>query len=247
MSAGAGSPCVFGPVPLAARGVGVVEALSGLPAPVAASFALVTFLGDPMVLFVAIAVLHWRAPRIATDPQRATAVLVALGLGALALTVGLKGLFALSRPPGAAASGYGFPSGHALGATVVYGGAVLLFDRLDRRHAVAAAVVALVSLSRLVLGIHYLVDVVAGVAVGVAALGAVVALTLRRPARAFLAAAALVLAALAVVGTAAATADAAAALGGAVGGGLAWRVGGGDGGPVSVPVAAGALVVSTEL
>ncbi|MFB6302406.1 MAG: phosphatase PAP2 family protein [Haloferacaceae archaeon] len=238
---------MFVSVPFAARGVGAVGALSGLPAPVVALFAAVTVLGNPLVLFVALSLLYWRPPPVAAEPRRAIAAVVALGLAAAALTFALKGLFALPRPPGSPESGYGFPSGHALGSTVVYGGAALLFDRFDRRYAVAAAVVVLVALSRLVLGVHYLVDVVAGVAVGAAVLAAVVAFDLRRPARAFGVAAALGGLALAFAASPEQAVDAAAVAGGTVGGGLAWLTGGDETGPVPFPAVAAALVVGMSL
>jgi membrane-associated phospholipid phosphatase len=71
----------------------------------------------------------------------------------------------------------GFPSGHAIAATTIYGGALLAFDRVRDPRAVAgvAGLVAAISLSRVVLGVHYLGDVVAGVGVGlVILLGATV-------------------------------------------------------------------------
>ncbi|MFB6280465.1 MAG: phosphatase PAP2 family protein [Haloferacaceae archaeon] len=234
---------------LATRGVGVTGVLSGLPAPVVALFAAVTLLGNPLVLFAGLVVLYWRAPPVAPEPRRAAAALVALGLAAAALTLALKAAFALPRPPGAAESGFGFPSGHALGATVVYGGAALLLDRPDRRgrRYAAAAVVASVALSRLVLGVHYLADVVAGVAVGGAVLGAVVAFDLRRPGRAFALAAALGVLALALVRTPEGAADAAAVAGGTIGGGLAWRAAADEVGPVPLPAAAAGLLAGLGL
>ncbi|MFB6304597.1 MAG: phosphatase PAP2 family protein [Haloferacaceae archaeon] len=243
------------PAPLSSRGLGVTEVLAGAPDPVVAAFAALTLLGNPLVLFALVAVVYWRPPSVAAEPRRAVASLVALSLGGAALVFALKGLFALPRPPGVAESGYGFPSGHALGSTVVYGGAALLFDGLDRRRTVpaAAAVVCLVAASRLVLGVHYLVDVAAGVAVGVAFLGVAVGLGLDRPGRGFVAAVALAAAAVAVTArepdpAAVETArDAAAVGGGAVGGALAWRVVEGDEGPVSLPTAVAGFVVATGL
>lgn len=91
-----------------------------------------------------------------------------LALGGFALTLALKYGFALPRPPGAGTDGYGFPSGHAIGATVVYGGLAGLLAPHDRRVTrVAAALVLVVAASRVLIGVHYLVDVVVGVAVSV--------------------------------------------------------------------------------
>ncbi|MEF8782598.1 MAG: phosphatase PAP2 family protein [Haloarculaceae archaeon] len=139
-------------------------------------FAVVTTLGDPVFLVGVVAALYWLV-----DDQESATRLIGYTLVAIAVTISLKEGLALPRPPAdvravAVESGSGgFPSGHAIGATVVYGGSVLLFDRLrtPRTAAVVTALVALVSLSRVVIGVHYLGDVVAGVAVGAAILGVV--------------------------------------------------------------------------
>ncbi|WP_226040390.1 phosphatase PAP2 family protein [Natrinema sp. DC36] len=112
---------------------------------------------------------------------------VAVIVGGLAVMTTLKHFFALPRPdlatldpvvlPSsmqslylsiASAGGYGFPSGHAVGATVTYGLFALALDAGTRRLrlAVAGVIVAAVSLTRLVLGVHYPLDVVAGIVVG---------------------------------------------------------------------------------
>ncbi|WP_226481007.1 phosphatase PAP2 family protein [Natrinema amylolyticum] len=113
--------------------------------------------------------------------------ILAVIVGGLAVMTALKHLFALPRPelatlepavlPSSArpqyrsiasAGGYGFPSGHAVGATVTYGLFALVLEAGTRRLrlAVAAVIVAAVCLTRLVLGVHYPLDVVAGVIVG---------------------------------------------------------------------------------
>ena len=72
-----------------------------------------------------------------------------------------------------ASDGFGFPSGHAASATVAYGGLALLLDRISNvrsRLGGAVAVVVTVAVSRVVLQVHYLVDVVVGFALGVAVL-----------------------------------------------------------------------------
>jgi hypothetical protein len=162
---------------LPVRGLGELGVVAGLPEAVVGLFGLATRLGDPWLLLGALAVCYVAADALALDRRRVGLVLAA-AFGALGVTLALKAAFALPRPPGAAAAGYGFPSGHALGATVVWGVAALVLDagRRRTRLAVAAAVVPLVALSRVVIGVHYLVDVVAGVAVGVAVVRAVLAL-----------------------------------------------------------------------
>jgi undecaprenyl-diphosphatase len=91
----------------------------------------------------------------------------------------LKLAFQRARPefddPASAFAGYSFPSGHTMTATVVFGTlALFLFTRKKnlRSRAVvmglAVLVIALVALSRIYLGAHYLTDVVAAIAEGVA-------------------------------------------------------------------------------
>lgn len=75
-------------------------------------------------------------------------------------------------------SGYSFPSGHTIGATLLYGSLLLavtpMLDRVRWRllaGAAAAAVVASVAFSRVALGAHYLSDVLAAMLLGVLWLG----------------------------------------------------------------------------
>lgn len=99
-------------------------------------------------------------------------LLVVSTAGSIALTTGLKAVYARSRPElfdaGYTASFYSFPSGHATVAVGFYGAlALLLAFRLRgwRRAAVllcGALVVALIGVSRLYLGVHYPTDVLAG-------------------------------------------------------------------------------------
>ncbi|ELZ18575.1 phosphoesterase PA-phosphatase-related protein [Natrinema thermotolerans DSM 11552] len=146
---------------------------------------LVTQLGDVWFLGLIVGVAYWGAT---ARRDEAAAVLGAM-LAGLSLITGLKHVFALPRPERvlveagalpaavqplhratATATGYGFPSGHALMTTVVY---VSLAEYLSvgtrrQRYLTAAALVTVVCLSRVGLGVHYLVDVVAGVGVGLA-------------------------------------------------------------------------------
>jgi len=98
------------------------------------------------------------------------------GLGALML-IELKRYFARARPDLAEAlrraSGYSFPSGHAMGSTIVFGAlGYLALRSLRTWRAKAAALAAAftlvitIALSRVYLGVHWISDVGAGVAVG---------------------------------------------------------------------------------
>ena len=179
-----------------ARGVGEFAVVDALPDVVVVAFAAVTHLADPWFLFVLLAGGYWFADeRVAPRPRRAGATAVALvACGYAAVALG-KALSAVPRPPAASgpvdvpawlpgvlagwyegqlvSDGFGFPSGHAMGAAVAYGALAVLATGTwtrRRRYAAAAAVAVAVALSRVVIEVHYLVDVVAGVAVGVVAL-----------------------------------------------------------------------------
>ena len=72
-------------------------------------------------------------------------------------------------------AGYSFPSGHTVAATVVFGAvALLLFVKAKSRGArvlvllVAGLVISMVGFSRIYLGAHYLTDVLAAIAEGIA-------------------------------------------------------------------------------
>ena len=102
-------------------------------------------------------------------------ILVLTCLGGLILNQGLKLFFAKPRPqlwnPLIVEHSYSFPSGHALGSSVVYGFlAVLLASHYPRYsigiYSVAVVIVGSIGLSRLFLGVHYPTDIIAGYAVG---------------------------------------------------------------------------------
>lgn len=145
----------------------------GVPPALTDVFALITELGGLPFLLVALSVLYWVGDR------PSTATVISYTLVGLVATLALKELFMFSRPPVSVQAvaerpeTSGFPSGHAISATVVYGGLVLARDRLRDIRVVGAAVtvIGLVGLSRIVIGVHYLGDVLAGYAVGAAILG----------------------------------------------------------------------------
>lgn len=131
---------------------------------------------------------------LARQRQRYWLLALALAVpGGLLLNVLLKYTFQRARPsfetPLVSLASFSFPSGHTSGATVLYGVlATWLVCRTSSASARAAIVVGavtmvvLVALSRLYLGVHYLSDVLAGMAVGCAWLAVCVTAvsTLRR-------------------------------------------------------------------
>jgi membrane-associated phospholipid phosphatase len=189
------------------RSAGLSEAIRAvLTEPILALAALVTLAGDAVTLLAISLSAYWLGAPIGKGrglDRRRGAFVFGCALGALSLTAGLKTFFALPRPSigvlapealgslpaadvlrafvesAASASGYGFPSGHAIGSTVVYGGLALVSDvgTRRRRWIGAGLLVGLVSLSRVVVGVHYLVDVLVGILVGIAFLATVISLT----------------------------------------------------------------------
>ncbi len=102
-------------------------------------------------------------------------IITAAGGGLLDLE--LKRYFARARPAVAEmlrrANGYSFPSGHAMGSAVAFGALAYLAFRAIKSWPARAAVIAFlytlvaaVSLSRVYLGVHWISDVLAGVAAG---------------------------------------------------------------------------------
>ena len=193
------------------RGLGEARFASELPDIVVVAAGLVTQVGDMWFVVAGVGLLavgHRTGASLSDDPWRDCLFLLVIALGSYSLSVALKHAFLLPRPPGAATAtppawlpglagpayeamvtgdGYGFPSGHALKTTAVYGGAAasLTVWSARRRFTVAGTALGAVALSRVLLGVHYLVDVVAGVAVGAAFLSLVVRTTDRHPGRAF--------------------------------------------------------------
>lgn len=127
-------------------------------------------------------------------------LMVIAALGSLAMTVTGKGVIGRARPPLSDAvppyeTSPSFPSGHTLNATVLTAVIVyLLLRRIDSSRARAATValgavfVVTMGLSRVFLGHHWLTDVVAGWALGLAWVAVVVTahrlhLTVRRDRR----------------------------------------------------------------
>ena len=123
----------------------------------------VTNLGDEPA-YVALAVLLYTL----VSPDLGFRVLLALAVGGW-VNVALKNALKLPRPPRelweVEASGYGFPSGHAQTSASFWSS--LAIETGDASTALlGAVVVALVSYSRVELGVHYPHDVIGGIVFG---------------------------------------------------------------------------------
>jgi len=209
------------------RLVAASEVIRGaVPAELVPVFGFLTVLGSAKFLMVALSLAYWN------DQSRRRTLLTVVGVAfvAVSVTLALKYWLGLPRPPAtvrriaADPSSVGFPSGHAIAATTVYGGTLVALDRYRDPKLLAAtgALVALIGLSRVVVGVHYLGDVLAGFAVGLAMVGVVAVALDRGPSVVF--GLAVVCAVPAVILTTV-PGDAALAAGGSVGGlaGSLWR------------------------
>lgn len=108
---------------------------------------------------------------------RAIAHLAIASAGAGIWSRALKHLFERARPsdfaPLAEATGFSYPSGHALLSTALYLTFAVLACRLFRRvhervvvFAIAGSIILLIGATRIYLGVHYPSDVIGGTAVG---------------------------------------------------------------------------------
>src|SRR5215469_9541514 len=112
---------------------------------------------------------------------RLAAYLLVTGAGELVLDPVLKALVGRVRPvvahPIAHGNGNSFPSGHALGSIVCYGALFLVFLPAARGKwrrvltTVTVALIAAIGISRLLLGVHFISDVLGGWALGLTWLG----------------------------------------------------------------------------
>lgn len=164
-----------GPVPSGAevRMLAAVQTAIGRPAVVQVARGMSLF-GEHAAGWLAIGMAGALADRSRRSEWLAATATVALAHGA---SIGVKRVVRRPRPENplvqvlvGTPSRLSFPSAHATSTTA----AAVLFGGLLRRPLVAA-VVPPMALSRLVLGVHYPTDVVAG-----SALGAAVAVTVRR-------------------------------------------------------------------
>jgi len=143
-------------------------------------FTILTIIGTPVGLGIVIAII---AGVLAMRRRwRWAMYLVFTSVVGGLLNLQLKAYFARARPDLAEAlrhtSGYSFPSGHAMGATVCFGALSYLAFRAipnwrERAAAVAFSVSMIVAIasSRIYLGVHWISDIGAGLAAGVIWIG----------------------------------------------------------------------------
>jgi undecaprenyl-diphosphatase len=123
-----------------------------------------------IVMLVIGAIEAWQFRRLAV-----LGYLAVIGLGVSLLNNGLKHLVERERPAVmqlTSFGGYSFPSGHAAAAAACWAAMALVVARRWKRHgrrvaaALALAITLAVAASRVLLGVHWLTDVIAGVITG---------------------------------------------------------------------------------
>jgi undecaprenyl-diphosphatase len=143
-----------------------------------AAMHLVTYLGDSsrvMGLALVMGLLWWWRTR---NPGPLV-LLTGAYVGARVIETTVKVLTHRPRPPAEQAldtfTRFAFPSAHVIYATVIYGALAFLLVTWSSRHglralilATAVIIVALVGLSRMYLGAHWLTDVLGGMILGAA-------------------------------------------------------------------------------
>ena len=131
---------------------------------------IITILGHGALLFAFAALLYWFYP---DNVSRKRIFILALCVMTLALVGGLKGILQVPRPELAFAPenypGWSTPSAHAMGATAIYGGfATIKDDKLKiLRYLGVGLLIFFIALSRVVIGVHYVGDVILGVILGI--------------------------------------------------------------------------------
>jgi undecaprenyl-diphosphatase len=137
----------------------------------------ITALGTGVVVMMIVAVAALFL--VLTQHKYSAILLLASTAGGIILDGVLKLGFNRPRPsifvPEVHTVSSSFPSGHAMSAAIVYTTVAYLAARLHKRRwarwlvmMTAFIVIALISFSRLYLGVHYPSDVVAGIAIGLA-------------------------------------------------------------------------------
>ena len=134
---------------------------------------VITRLNDPDVVSViagfALIILLWR--RCYPEAK----IFVIDCAGGVILSYGLKSVFGKTRPDlwesAIKEVSFSYPSGHALGSTVLYGFLAYLFATRFRQfswliYLIAVSLIGAIGLSRLYLGVHWPTDIIGGYGMG---------------------------------------------------------------------------------
>ncbi|MFB6113443.1 MAG: phosphatase PAP2 family protein [Halodesulfurarchaeum sp.] len=157
------------------RDLGVTSAaVTVVPEPLVLLLSVLTFLGSPTALSFLTPIGTYLGYRSGVLERREAWRLLAVVALAIGIASFLKSLLALPRPPSSLwrieEAGFGFPSGHALVTTAT----TVAFARFfrpttgKRGYVLAGGCTVVIAATRVLLGVHYLVDVLAGMAIGLA-------------------------------------------------------------------------------
>ena len=129
------------------------------------SMKAITILGNEEFYLLVLPVLIWCWRKTSVLP------LVILLLLNFWINYEFKEFFHLARPEGVnliSATHYGFPSGHAQGAMVLWGYLAWLFNRLNGKQVYGwfGLIIVFIGLSRIYLGVHFPSDVIGGWSIG---------------------------------------------------------------------------------
>jgi membrane-associated phospholipid phosphatase len=157
--------------PLLQWGLDLIVALQQVHPALHGVFRTVTFMGEPEFYLLLLPLLFW-----CVDFGLGARVAIFLLLSSH-LNLSLKAMFQQPRPfdfnPAlqlTSAEGYGLPSGHAQSAVVVWG-SIAAWAHKVWFWAVAVGLMVLIGISRVYLGVHFPMDVLAGWAIGALSLG----------------------------------------------------------------------------
>ncbi len=139
-------------------------------------FTFFTLIGTPVGLGILTAILSVAC--ILRRRYRWATFLVVTNVTGGLLNVALKSIYARQRPDLTqalrSASGYSFPSGHAMGSAICFGAFAYIGLRWFSKHTARTAIVAAaltvtltIALSRVYLGVHWISDIGAGLAAGI--------------------------------------------------------------------------------
>ena len=139
-------------------------------------FTLFTLIGSPVGLAVLVFIVT--VGLVIRKSRARIAYLLVTSIGGSLLNLWLKDHFERARPDLEVAlrkaHGYSFPSGHSMGATIVFGALAYVVWKSHYRWRITSALIALlvtstitVALSRVYLGVHWISDIGAGVMAGI--------------------------------------------------------------------------------
>lgn len=133
-----------------------------------AFFKIITMIGNEEFYLLALPILLWNWNK---DSSKRLFILF---LSGMLVAVCIKGITQIPRPQDIAlieADGFSFPSGHAVGAVIFWG---FLAWSIKKTWFImlSSILIILISLSRIVLGVHWPIDILGGATLGTATLAA---------------------------------------------------------------------------